>query len=153
VVNISYWGRPPSLRLDFIIGTLFDIGGVFAFVLAAGLPNALRISSAEGMPGVGVVPGFAAFFISAGLGIPGVGVVDLLALVAFADVIGLADRPGGIFAGSNFAGVTAFMFVFALGFDAEFARLSPPHAVASETAQTIKDRIRFFDILPLGRPF
>lgn len=122
-------------------------------VFAAGLLNAFRISSAEGIPGVGVVPGFAAFFISAGLGIPGVGVVGLLAFAGtFAGVNGLAERPGGMFAGSNFAGVAASIFVFALAFDVELVVLSPPHPTAAVTAQIIMVRKTVFNIFLNHRP-
>ena len=52
------------------------------------MPICLRNSSGEGIPGVGVTPGFIGFFSSAGLGIPGVGVAP------FGTVIGLAGIPG-----------------------------------------------------------
>ena len=58
----------------FIIGVSVEApgGGVPAFGC---IPICLRISSSDGMPGVGVTPGFIGFFISTSLGIPGVGAV------------------------------------------------------------------------------
>ncbi len=52
------------------------------------IPICRRSSSGEGIPGVGVTPGFIGFLSSAGLGIPGVGVAP------FGTVIGLAGIPG-----------------------------------------------------------
>lgn len=49
--------------------------GAVSFAVDGGAPPiCLRISSGEGIPGVGVGPFFGPFFISSGLGMPGVGV-------------------------------------------------------------------------------
>lgn len=110
---------------DFIIGGL-----EFAtFALAGGLPSIFRISSGDGIPGVGVAPGFAGLIFEPS-GIPGVGVAPFgtapfeLTPGTFAGCwIGLAESPGGRFAGSRltatgaafvaglFAAVEAFEFV------------------------------------------
>lgn len=115
-------GRPPNFRLLFIIGTsaflLLFIIGTTAFtggraVLAfdKGCPRALRISSADGIPGVGVVPGLCFRFNSSGLGIPGVGDPFGTGVEFEADPgetgdgeIGSNEIPGGIFGGSMAAG-------------------------------------------------
>ena len=110
-----YSGVGVGFLVLFIIGTLlagwmFDLGGI---------PIALRSSSGEGIPGVGVAPGFRGFLSSSGLGIPGVGVapfgsgVRLAGMpgVLFADGgSGLAERPGGMLAGSRFTAVLTMVF-------------------------------------------
>ena len=76
-------------------------GGVPAFGC---IPICLRISSSDGMPGVGVTPGFIGFFNSTSLGIPGVGVAPFGTLIGLAGIpgvgvpvigTGLVERPGG----------------------------------------------------------
>lgn len=98
----------------FIIGVSVDDpgGGVPSFGC---MPICLRISSGDGIPGVGVTPGFIGFFISSGLGMPGVGVAPLGTLIGVAGIpgvgvpvigTGLVDRPGGRLLLSN---VTAWL--------------------------------------------
>jgi hypothetical protein len=85
----------------FIIGTL--LAG--ATLDGGGIPICLRSSSGEGIPGVGVAPGFRGFLSSSGLGIPGVGVAPFGSGVRFAGMpggkladggSGLVDNPGGM---------------------------------------------------------
>jgi len=108
VVTYSGRGFPPVGLLLFIIGRSppFIDGGA-PFTLVGGLASIFRISSGEGMPGVGVAPGLKGLRSSAGLGIPGVGVVPFgatafaLTPCTFAPICtGLAESPGGMFAGS-----------------------------------------------------
>ena len=88
--------------------------------MAGGLPNILRISSGEGIPGVGVAPGFAGLIFEPS-GIPGVGVAPFgtapfeFTPGTFAGCwIGLAESPGGRLAGSRLtatgAGFVAVVF-------------------------------------------
>ena len=57
---------------------VFDfITGVEVLAGAPGLASIFRISSAEGIPGVGVAPGLMGLLIFDGSGIPGVGVAPL----------------------------------------------------------------------------
>lgn len=75
------------LAFFFIIGVSVVAAGDGVPSLGC-IPICLRISSGEGMPGVGVTPGFIGFLSSSGLGIPGVGVAP------FGIDIGLAGIPG-----------------------------------------------------------
>jgi hypothetical protein len=102
--------------------------------LAGGLPNILRISSGDGIPGVGVAPGFAGLIFEPS-GIPGVGVAPLgtapfeLTPGTFAGCcIGLAESPGGRFAGSRLTATgAAFVAVVFAAFEAlEFEVLAAP---------------------------
>ena len=90
-----------------------------------GLAIIRLISSGEGMPGVGVRPGFIPFFSCSGLGIPGVGVVPFGSCVApFAEipgalaggVIGSVESPGGRFALSRVTKLFALLFALTLAF-------------------------------------
>ncbi len=119
--------RAGSLVFFLIIGTSDD-AELLAF---GGVPICLRISSGEGIPGVGVTPGFIGFFISAGLGMPGVGVAPFgrLATVAgmpgveaFDGGIGEVDNPGGRFAGSILTAPLLLLLLFEL----LFAGAEPP---------------------------
>ena len=103
----------------FIIGTLFA-GATFD---GGGIPICLRSSSGEGIPGVGVAPGFRGFLSSSALGIPGVGVAPFGSGARFAGIPGgrlpggngLIDNPGGMFAASMFTAVfTAPLLLLAL---------------------------------------
>lgn len=126
-------------EFDFIIGGLDFMPGVEAFALAPGLPSILRISSAEGIPGVGVAPGFSGLFIFDGSGMPGVGVAPLgtapleFTPGTFAGCwIGLAESPGGRFAGSRLTATGAALEAVALPALDMFAFVvfaSPPHAI------------------------
>lgn len=124
---------------DFIIGEFDFIDGDAVLAFAPGLPSILRISSAEGIPGVGVAPGFIGLLIFDASGIPGVGVAPLgtvpleLTPGTFAGCwIGLAESPGGKLAGSRLTATgaafeaVAFPAVDVLAF-VVFA--PPPHAI------------------------
>ena len=86
----------------------------------------MRISSADGIPGVGVVPGLACFFSSAGLGIPGVvagfGEDPFAAgtFATFAGDKGVVEMPAGKFAGTALTGIATFAFVTFAFLFAEF---------------------------------
>ncbi len=152
-------GLPGSGLLLFIIGGTDFMPGVDALAFVPGLPSILRISSAEGMPGVGVAPGFNGLLSFDASGIPGVGVAPLgtapleFTPGTFAGCwIGLAERPGGKLAGSKltatgaaFDELVAFAAVAALEF-AVFA--APPHAnenIADKQSVKIKaDRFMIF---------
>jgi len=109
VANILYWGLPLLTFLDFGYGVLLVPGGT-ALILRGGMPICFRSVSGEGIPGVGVSPGFTPFLISSGPGMPGVGVVPFgNAAAPLAGIpgtpftgSGLPESPGGIFAGSSF---------------------------------------------------
>ncbi len=102
------------------------------------MPIAFLIVAGSGMPGVGVRPGLRPFFNSSALGIPGVGVVPFGTTAPFVGIpgislpfigSGLADKPGGIFAGSNLTATFAFedkvlVFPFEL-----FETADEPHPV------------------------
>jgi len=101
---------------------------------------AFRISSCEGIPGVGVTPGLMPFFIVAGSGIPGVGVAPLGKLVTVGGIPGVvfADggiasgfRPSGMFAGSNATGPLE-LFEVTLTFEFEVA--DEPQPIERPTA-------------------
>jgi hypothetical protein len=88
-----------------IIGTL-----ALTFELFGERPICFRIVSGSGIPGVGVVPFFTPRFNSSGLGMPGVGVVPFCSGCPFTGMpgmglpftgSGLAESPGGMFAGSR----------------------------------------------------
>lgn len=108
-------------------------------MILAGCPSIRLISSGDGMPGVGVRPGLKGFFNWSGLGIPGVGVVPLAGCPRFAGTpgalagrfTGLADRPGGMFAGSrvDIGWADMFEFPFTEEVEAEFCVTLPLHAI------------------------
>lgn len=108
----------------FIIDTL-AAGFAGALTFVTGRPICLRIVSGSGMPGVWVLPGLKPFFNASALGIPGIGLLPSGKTFAFKEIpggrvaegsSGLAERPGGIFAGSSFISrlVMALEFRFAL---------------------------------------
>ena len=111
----------------------------------AGLPIAFLSSASLGMPGVGVAPGLNGFFNSASLGMPGVG-VPFGSGAGFAEIpstfaagwIGLAERPGGMFAGSSLTSVGELVFLLAFVFPLAVLLdvAAPPHAMANR-AETI----------------
>ena len=118
-----------------------------------GIPICRRISSGEGIPGVGVTPGFIAFLRSASLGMPGVGVTPfgILAITAgipgvdaFEVGNGLVESPGGIFAGSIV--IIVFVLVFALPF-AEFAGTVPPQPKDKAAPKPMVEIIKFLNII------
>ncbi len=118
----------------FIIGT----SDVAEFDVLSGVPICLRSSSGEGIPGVGVTPGFTGFFSSSGLGIPGVGVAPfgILAITAgmpgvdaFDGGTGEVESPGGRFTGSTLT--KALLFVLMLLFEILFAGAEPPQPNAA----------------------
>lgn len=141
----------------FIGGGLDRIAGAEALVFVPGFASILRISSGEGIPGVGVAPGFMGLLIFDGSGMPGVGVAPLgtapfeLTPGTFAGCwIGLAESPGGKLAGSR---LTATGAAFAAGAAlAAFAAVSeftvfaePPQATENVVATQNADKraVRF----------
>ena len=98
------------------------------------MPSILRISSGDGIPGVGVAPGFAGLIFEPS-GIPGVGVAPFgtapfeFTPGTFAGCcIGLAESPGGRLAGSSLTatGAALVAVVFAAVEALEFAVLAAP---------------------------
>ena len=91
---ISYYGFVGSLFVFFFIIGVDGLSEVVAFGFFGGNPICLRISSGEGIPGVGVTPGFTFFLSSASLGIPGVGVAPLGRLAITAGIPGVDAFDG-----------------------------------------------------------
>jgi len=129
-----YCGFLGSLFAFFIIGVSdFASGGGGIPVFGCWLIWR-RISSGEGIPGVGVTPGFMPFLSSSGLGIPGVGVAPLGTAVGLAGIpgvdasvigTGLVDNPGGRLLLSSLTAVLPLELALFAG--------AEPHAAKSDT--------------------
>jgi hypothetical protein len=155
------WGFPPVALLLFIIGGVlvffFIIGGAFTSEPEAGLPLIIFLSSSgEGMPGVGVAPGLNGFLSSASLGMPGVGVpfgnFEFAAApgAPFAFVItGLAEMPGGMFAGSSFTSA-GFAFEFAFAEAVEFDDAPPPQPNKNNVNRKNEKIMKFLNIIQIS---
>ena len=121
-------------------------------MLVGGKFSCLRNSSGDGIPGVGVAPGFFGLFSSASLGIPGIGVAPRGSAVTVGGIpaaefvvigTGLPDSPGGIFAGSIFTAVlTTTLLAFAL-----FALFTEVELEQAKTRPP-EDRIQRFGKVP-----
>ena len=130
-------------------------GAAFTFEPAGGLPLIIFFSSSgDGIPGVGVAPGLKGFFNSASLGIPGVGVpfgdfelaFASCALFAPFTITGLAEIPGGMFAGSS--GISAaFTFALLLAFTFELAGALPPQPNKNKPVRQSKKIKQFLNII------
>lgn len=89
--------------------------------------------ASSGIPGIGVLPGLKPFFICSADGIPGTGLLPIGKLTALTEIPGgifadggkgLADKPGGMFAGSIFISLGIMFESFVL--DATFDGLPEP---------------------------
>jgi len=106
------------------MGTL--LGG--GFTLVTGSPICFRIVASSGIPGIGVLPGLKPFLNCSLDGMPGIGLLPK-GTFAFNEIpggivseggSGLAESPGGIFAGSSLISLGARVFALAFSFDDEF---------------------------------
>ena len=89
-----YCGFVGSLLAFFFIIGSGELSDADAFGFFGGNPICFRISSGEGIPGVGVTPGFGFFLSSASLGMPGVGVAPFGTLAMTAGMPGVDAFDG-----------------------------------------------------------
>ncbi len=103
------------------------------------------ISSGDGIPGVGVAPGFIFTFTFAGSGIPGVGVAPGRTVLAPVPItvlpfimIGLLEIPAGRFEPLRFTGPTPTMFTPFAMFAFESTVEPQPESTPNVAARSVK---------------
>lgn len=107
----------------------------------------------SGMPGIGPL-GLKPFFSSSALGMPGVFALEG-GIFAFSEmpggrvfelVIGLAESPGGILAGSSFISLTGSEFESAFALTSVFEGAFAPQPTQAKTTAKVSKKIEFLNI-------